>query len=415
MDIAHDILQLLVHLFRRPVVAHRVLAHLQRRYRHAARVHRLRRRHDHSLLPQQEFQRLVCGRHVRYLDVVAHACLHDLPGILQVDLVLRRAGHHHVHRSAPGLLARVKLHAEFLRVVLYPIPPAVAHFQQIVDLFLCRNPLRIVHITVRAGNGHHLAAQLRDLRHRAPAYVAKARQREGLACKVVPFMPEHLRHIVYRAKARGLRTHEAAAIGQALARQHAVFICIANPLILSEQIADLLAAYAQVARRHVHVRPNMPVQLRHEGLAEMHDLRVRAAARIEVRAAFASADGQARQAVFKGLLKAQKLHHGQVHRGMEAQSSLIRPDRAVELHPVAPVYVHLPRVVLPHDPELDHPFRLHHPLQQRHFFVLRMPIHHRLQRRQHLFHRLQKLRLVRVLFPGLFQYPLDISVHVCLL
>ena len=225
-------------------------------------------------------------------------------------------------------------------------------------------------------------------------------------------MFEDLVHIVGRAEARCFRTDAAAAVGKALAGQNAVFVGVLDALILSEQIADLLAAHAEVASGNVHIGADVAVQLRHERLAEPHDLRVASAAGVKVAAALAAADGEAGQAVFERLLKAQELHDRQVHRRMEAQTALVRPDRAVKLHAVAAVDLRLARVVRPHHAKLDHAFRLHHALQQRLRLVFRVLFHHRRQRAQHLFHRLQKLFLVPVLLPDLFQYPFDVCVHV---
>ncbi len=64
--------------------------------------------------------------------------------------------------------------------------------------------------------------------------------------------------------------------------------------VLAEQVADLAAADADVTRGDVGVLAEVAVQLVHERLAEAHDLGVRAAVRVEVRAALAAADGPGR-------------------------------------------------------------------------------------------------------------------------
>ena len=96
---------------------------------------------------------------------------------------------------------------------------------------------------------------------------------------------------------------------------------------------------------------------------------------------------------------------------MEAQAALVRADGAVVLHAVAAVDMRRSAVILPDDTELDHALRLHHALEQSGFFVLRMALDHRLQRGEHLFNRLQKLRLARIFGARLLQYSLNVCVH----
>ena len=224
-------------------------------------------------------------------------------------------------------------------------------------------------------------------------------------------MFEHLGNIVDRAEAGGLRPDQAAAVGEALAGQHAVFIRVPDALVLAEQIADLLAANAEIARRHVDVRTDVAVQLGHKRLTEAHDLVVAAAAGIEVGAALAAADGQARQAVLKRLLKGQKLHDRQVDGRMKPESALVRADRAVVLHAVAAVDMRQTGIVLPDDAEADHALRLHHALEQGGPLVFGVALDHRLQRGENLLHRLQELRFARILGARFLQYPLNVCVH----
>ena len=101
----------------------------------------------------------------------------------------------------------------------------------------------------------------------------------------------------------GLGTSQGTAVGQALAGKHAGKF-VAQAFILTEQIADLPAAHADVAGGHIGVGADILKQLIHKGLAEAHNLRIGLAVGVEVGAALAAADGQAGAAVLKGLLKA---------------------------------------------------------------------------------------------------------------
>ena len=140
----------------------------------------------------------------------------------------------------------------------------------------------------------------------------------------------------------------------------------------------------------------MAVELRHEGLTEAHDLGVALALGVEVGAALAAAHRQGGEGVLEHLLKAQKLDDGQIDGWVEAQAALIGADGGVELHPVAPVHLHLALVVHPGHPEHDHPLRLHHAADDVLLLVPGIGVHHRLQGLQHLLHGLEELGLMGV-------------------
>ena len=82
---------------------------------------------------------------------------------------------------------------------------------------------------------------------------------------------------------------------------------VGDALVLAEHVADLAAADADVAGRHVHVGADMAVELGHEALAEAHDLVVALALGIEIGAALAAAHRQAGQRVLEGLLEGEEL------------------------------------------------------------------------------------------------------------
>lgn len=146
----------------------------------------------------------------------------------------------------------------------------------------------------------------------------------------------------------------------------------------------------------VRVLTDVPVELRHERLAEPHDLGVRPAARVEVAAALAAADAETGQRVLEDLLEAEELHDAQVHRRVEPQTTLVRAERAVELHAVAPVDVDLAVVVLPRDTEDDLPLGLHQPLDEGRVRELRTLREGRSQGFEHLVRGLEELGLRRI-------------------
>ena len=225
-------------------------------------------------------------------------------------------------------------------------------------------------------------------------------------------MLENIFQIVHRAKAGGLGTNQRAAVAEALAGQDAVFKRTLQPAVFAVKITDFPRANAHVSRRDVHVRSNITIQSLHEALAEAHNLRVGLARRVKVGTALAAADGQAGQAVFEHLLKAQEFDNAGVYVFLEPQAALVGTDGSVELAAVANIGMPCAVVGHPADAEGEHPLRFHHPGQQVRRFVLRMLFDDRFQRRQNLLHRLNKLRLVRVPLLHMRDHAGKICVHL---
>ena len=100
--------------------------------------------------------------------------------------------------------------------------------------------------------------------------VAGAGDHHRLAVDAVADILEHVLQEIDRAVAGRFGADQAAAVLQALAGEHAGEL-VGDPLVLAEHIADLAAANADVARRDVHVRADVAIELGHERLAEAHD------------------------------------------------------------------------------------------------------------------------------------------------
>src|SRR5699024_2809753 len=99
---------------------------------------------------------------------------------------------------------------------------------------------------------------------------------------------------------------------QALAGEDAGLVAIGDALVLTEQVADLATAHADVTGGDVGVLAQVPVHLGHEGLAEPHHLGVAASLGVEIATALATADGHTGQGVIEDLLEAEELHDAQV-------------------------------------------------------------------------------------------------------
>ena len=82
---------------------------------------------------------------------------------------------------------------------------------------------------------------------------------------------------------------------------------------------------------------------------------------------------------------------------MQAQTALVRANRAVELHTVAAVDLHLALIVHPRHTEGDDALRLHEAFEQsRRFVLLFVPFDNGLKGRQNFGRRLNEFRLVGV-------------------
>ena len=150
-----------------------------------------------------------------------------------------------------------------------------------------------------------------------------------------------------------------------------------------------------------------------ERLAETHNLCIRLALRIEVRAALAAAHGQTGQAVLEALLKAEELDNRSVNRRMEAQAALVGADRGVELYAEATVDLYLALVVYPRNAEHNHALRLNDAVDDTVLLQLRTSLHDRLEALEHLENRLLKFRLVRVALLYGFIHALEVRVGKC--
>ena len=132
---------------------------------------------------------------------------------------------------------------------------------------------------------------------------------------------------------------------------------------MAEQEADLPAADADVACRHVRVRADVAVEFVHKGLAEAHNFLIGLALGVKIRAALAAAHREGGEGVLEDLLEGQELQRAERDGRVEAQPALVRADGAVHLDPVAAVDLDLAVAVGPSDAEHDDAFGLGHALQ----------------------------------------------------
>jgi len=291
---AHELLELAVNLFERPAEVLGVLAHLKAGNQHAAGVCSLAR-HERHAVGLEVLGCLKRGGHVRALADNLAAVGHQRLGVLEVQRVLASAGKRDVAGKLPYAAAvfgmpccvrtLVHVHGQGNALV-------VAGALLVVDVLehLVIDAVGVFHPALRVGAGQHLAAKLRNLLNGVDRNVAGAVHHNVFAFEAVAVALEILVHKVHQAVAGGFGAGQRAAERQALTRQHAGPL-VADALVLAEHVANLAAADAQVTCGNVGVRADVTAQLGHKRLAEVHNLVVGLALRVEVRAALAAAHG----------------------------------------------------------------------------------------------------------------------------
>ena len=256
--------------------------------------------------------------------------------------------------------------------------------------------VRIMDETGGVGHRDDGAAEGRDLLCCEYGDVSGSGDRNAATVDVLLRSGEHVFQEVHDAEAGGFGADHGTAVGQPLACEHASFIGVRHTLVLTEEVADLSTADADVTGRHIAVLADVAGEFGHQRLAEAHDLAVAAALRVEVRSALAAADGQARDRVLEDLLEAEELHDAEVHRGVEAHSAFVRAESRVELHSERAVDLYVTGVIDPGNPEDDLTFGLAEPFERREFQVFGVLVHDRAQGIENFLYRLVKLRLSRV-------------------
>ena len=403
-DTHHDTLELPVHFLEGPAQALGVLAHLQSGGGHAAGVGGLAGQEVDAFF-LEVLGGIQRGGHIGTLADGETAVGHQGLGILQQQLVLSGAGQGNIALDGPHALALVVDGiGTGLGVLRQTGPLDLLHFDQGGYV----NAVGIVDPAGGIGAGNGLGTQLPGLLNGVGGYVAGTGDGHDLSLQVLAVALEHLFGDVEQAVACGLGTGQAAAVAQSLSGEHALVLA-AEALVLAEQVADLPAAHTDVTGGHILVGTDVLVELRHEALAEGHDLPVGLALGVEVSAALAAADGQAGEGILEHLLKAQEFQNALVDAGVEPKAALIGADGGVELDPVAVVHLDLALVVYPGDPEHDDPLRGSQPLQKGVLAVgCLILLDDHLQGLQHLGDGLQEFRLAGVLSGD----PLQNFIHI---
>ena len=266
VNAVHDALQPRIHLLTRPGDPERVLALLQSGDRDATGVRRLARAEEDPCVLEHG-HRILVARHVGAFRDTDAAVVYENPGILAVQLVLRGGREREIARNDPraltGVIGRVREHVHVLA------DPAAADLFQVLDprQLLHVDSVGVVNEAAGVGGRDRLRAEIDQLLDRVDRDIAGAGYGGRLAFHALVPVVQHVLHEIHGPVARRFGADQAAAVRQALARDHALEL-VPQALELTEQVSDLAGAYSDIPCRDVHVGPDVPVQLGHHRLAE---------------------------------------------------------------------------------------------------------------------------------------------------
>ena len=163
------------------------------------------------------------------------------------------------------------------------------------------------------------------------------------------------------------------------------------------QEADFASADTYISGRYVLVGTDAAPEFKHECLAETHDFGIALSNGVKVGSALGTAHRKGRKGILEGLLETEELEHGRCYCLMEAKSSFVGADGAVELHTVSKVGLDFTFVVNPSDAECEDAVRFDHPLHDLRLLEFGMLIVNFFNTFEHFLHCLKIL-----VFPRMF-------------
>ena len=202
---------------------------------------------------------------------------------------------------------------------------------------------------------------------------------------------------IHRSETGRLRTEDRSSPSQALACKDTCIVLLSQLLVHSVHETDFASADSDISCRNILVRTDNLPELKHEGLAETHDLGVRLSSRIEVRTTLSTTHREGCEGILECLFETEEFQDRKVHRRVEADTSLVRTDGRVELHTVSRVCLNFTVIVDPSHFECEDALRFNDTLDDLCIFELRMLVIDFLNRLQYFVHRLKIFLLIRVL------------------
>ena len=122
-------------------------------------------------------------------------------------------------------------------------------------------------------------------------------------------------------------------------------------LVHAEHVSHFPSSYAYVSGWYIGFRSDMSPQFEDECLTESHYLLVGLAFGVEIGSSLGPSHRKCCQRILECLLECEEFQDGLIYGRMEPDTSLIRPDGAVVLYPVAHVGLYPAVIVCPGDAE----------------------------------------------------------------
>ena len=163
--------------------------------------------------------------------------------------------------------------------------------------------------TIGTGDGDNLGAKLTSLRGGSPSHITKAGESHLLANYVLASLLEKMLGKIQSAETSRLRTKDGASPCGTLTSEDTGVVLTGELLVHSIQETDLTATDTHVTSRDILIGTDAAPELKHESLAETHDLRIGLAHGIKIRATLGTAHRKGGEGVLEGLLETEELKH----------------------------------------------------------------------------------------------------------
>ena len=398
MDSGHDVVQVAVNLVCGPADVLCILGHFETGSGYAACVDSLAGSEEHAVV-LHPVDSVGLAAHVGDFEHSPAAVLLELLGVGLAELVLECGGECDVYGNAPALLAGSEhgLAGELGSHILNLVAVGGTHDEHVVDHFVGDAVLDFAN-AVGTADGHDLGTELLCLLGSAPCNVTEAGEGDLLAFEALADLLEGKVCEIECTVAGSLGTKDGAAPGHALAGENAGVVLTGELAVHTVEEADFAAADTYVAGGNVLIGTDAAPELEHEGLAEAHDFVVALSNGIEVGTALAATHRESGESVLEGLLEAEELEHGRRNGLVEAETSLIGADSAVELNAISQVGLDFALIIYPGHAEGVDALGFHHALNNLCLLELGMLIVNFFDAFEHFLHCLKILAFSRMLY-----------------
>lgn len=187
--------------------------------------------------------------------------------------------------------------------------------------------------TLGVGEGDDGTAELDNLEGSVLGDVTGSRDGNALASEgllAAGSVLDHVLNVVDDTVTSGLGTDERTTPGSTLSGEDTL-PGVADLLVLAEHEADLATGDTNVTSGNIGVGTDVLAELSHERDTEAADLVVGLALGVEVGTTLTTTHVETGEGILEDLLETEELEDGQVHGGVETETTLVRAESGVEL------------------------------------------------------------------------------------